>query len=395
MSTENSDFQKFALAVGKYFSQSKECSYDKCKKLFLTLQSEIKELSCEDFRIFYFRAFYQSSIDLLEEAKINIDKSIKLLSSIKDVIDFNIENGKMLFRPYSNDAYVPVYEMNYNNSLVGNIYSLAGEIYAKIGEETESLNFYKKAQYHNSFVKSDFDNNNFVHVFSFRKYNQFTLADLVNNEITVSPSTCMNDPFDSLINLWADKDKLNQTCTELLHIKPFHDSFKFYRIRSFCIGGGNKPVKNILMWSHYADEHKGFCVKYRLSKHFIKQEENEGNQHMYMKKITYKDLKFNLYSKSINSNIAFATKKKDWKYENEARLIVYNIEEKDSHYGIHLDNDSKIEAIYFGYLCPKSTIKTIQNIFKMQGIKLPKFYIMVLNPKDVYNLQIEKCPIEI
>lgn len=110
MSTENSDFQKFALAAGKFYSQSKECSDDERNKLFLTLQSEIAELSCEDFRIFYFRASYQNSIDLLEEAKNNIDKSIELLSSIKDVIDFNVENGKMLFRPYSNDAYVPVYK---------------------------------------------------------------------------------------------------------------------------------------------------------------------------------------------------------------------------------------------------------------------------------------------
>lgn len=51
---------------------------------------------------------------------------------------------------------------------------------------------------------------------------------------------------------------------------------------------------------------------------------------------------------------------------------------------------SKIEAIYFGYLCPQSTIKTIRNIFAERKMKEPKFYKMNLNPRDVYKLQIER-----
>lgn len=114
------------------------------------------------------------------------------------------------------------------------------------------------------------------------------------------------------------------------------------------------------MWSHYADEHRGFCIKYKLSQHFIKQDDNEEGQHMYLKKIIYKNVKFDLRTKSIDSNIAYATKKRDWKYENEVRLIVYDMQNEASHYGIPLDEKSEVEAIFFGYLCPDSTIKTIQ-----------------------------------
>lgn len=78
------------------------------------------------------------------------------------------------------------------------------------------------------------------------------------------------------------------------------------------------------MWSHYAGEHTGFCVKYKLSKHFICQSGNATNEHMNLKKIIYTNKKINIISKSINSDLAFATKKRDWKYENEVRLIVYN-----------------------------------------------------------------------
>lgn len=393
MKEELKDIQKFAIAVHKYFSSIEKCVEENQKELFLTLQLEIKDLLCEDFRIYYFRAFYQNSTEQLDDARNNIDKSMKLLLSVKKSSGFDEENGTMLLAPiYKDDGYICVKEMNYNHSLIGKIYSLAGEIYAKIGKLTESINYYKKSQYHHSFLRSDFERIDSVHVFSFRRYNQFTLADLINNEITVSPSTCMNDPFDSIINLWGDEKKLSQTCTEKLHIKPMHDAFGFYRIRSFCMGRGNTPIKNILLWSHYADEHRGFCVKYKLSQHFIKQKENENGQHMYLKKIDYKNLSINLYSKSIDSNLALATKKKVWKYENEVRLIVYDTKKEDAHYAIPLDEDSEIEAIYFGYLSPKSTIKTIQNIFAKRGTKPPKFFKMTLNPQDVYNLRIEKCP---
>ena len=70
-----------------------------------------------------------------------------------------------------------------------------------------------------SFIKSEF-NEGFVDLFSFRKFNQFTLSDLIENKITVSPSTAMNDPFDSLINLWATEEHLAMMCKEKSPAKP-------------------------------------------------------------------------------------------------------------------------------------------------------------------------------
>lgn len=395
--SENSDILKFAIAVRDYFIAVKECNRDECKDLFLALQSKIKDLTCEDFRLYFLKACHQNDIGEMNKAKENIDKSIELVHSVKEINMFGEiirPNGFMLLAPsFQNDDFVIIEGMNYSHNLVGNIYNLAGTIYAKIGKQGESFEYYKKSLYYHSFFKSEFDEENFVKVLSFRKYNQFSLADLINNEITVSSSTCMNDPFDSVINLWSDEKNLSQTCTEPRHIKPMHDAFGLYRIRSFCMENGNKSVKNILMWSHYADEHKGFCIKYKLSRHFIKQEENEDGQHMFLKKIIYKNIKLNPKIKSIDSNIAFATKRKDWKYENEVRLIVYDTKREDSHYGIPLDEDSEIEAIFFGYLCPKSTIKTIQNTFVKRGTNPPKFYKMVIDPMNVYNLQMKECPL--
>lgn len=80
-------------------------------------------------------------------------------------------------------------------------------------------------------------------------------------------------------------------------------------------------------------------------------------------------------------------KKLDWKYENEARLIVYNPNKEEMFYGIPLDEESEIDSIFFGYRCTNSVIDTIKNIFIQRRIKLPKFYKMVLDEKDIYNLK--------
>lgn len=385
------DIQKFALALNEYIEETQGCTKEERNEKYILFQTKIQALKCEDFRFHYHRArFLNNQKDNLNEAKKHIDKSIELLNHIQDN-PIQVEgNGCFLFLPPVKGQYfgVPLPSIKVQK---GDIYFLAGEIYAKIGMQTRSLEYYKKSFYYKSFLKSEFEEKGTVSVFSFRKFNQYSMADLINNEITVSPSSCMNDPFDSLINLWGDEKHLQKTCTEPLHIKPLHDALDFYRIRCFCIGRGNEPVKNILMWSHYADEHKGFCIKYKLSNYFYKEDDTNENRHMYLKKIKYENVKFDLSIKSINTNLAFATKKKDWKYENEARLIVYDMNAKAPHYGISLDTNSKIEAIYLGYLCPQLTIKTIKNIFTERGTKLPKFYKMMLNPQDVYNLQIEKC----
>ena len=96
-------------------------------------------------------------------------------------------------------------------------------------------------------------------------------------------------------------------------------------------------------------------------------------------------------SKSINSDLAFATKKRDWKYENEVRLIVYNPNKEEPFYSVKLDGESEIEAIYFGYRCPKHVMETIKNVFIKQSASIPKFFKMVLDEQNIYKLKYTKA----
>ena len=69
------------------------------------------------------------------------------------------------------------------------------------------------------------------------------------------------------------------------------------------------------------------------------------------------------------------------------RLIVYNPNKNESHYGIDLGNTSWVDSIFFGYSrCPDSTIKTVRNVFA-NAAHSPKFYKMEIDRSNIYRLK--------
>lgn len=370
------EYYKFVSAYVNYYQNNK--SSDKLADLF----EAIKDIDCSDFRLYFFKASFLNKSNKFDEAKINIDKCIYLLFNL-NVNDIFCENGKFLWLENSHGKIISVQLPHLSWQKI-EVYSTAGEIYANLNNNEKALSFYKKVQYYTIMLKSEFEKDS-ISLFSFRKFNQYTLSDLIENKITVSPSKFMNDPFDSLINLWANEDNLTQKCKDKNHAMPYVKSFDYFRIRSFCYGKEDEVVKKSLMWSHYADEHKGFCVKYHLSSRFIKQEENSDFTHTFLKKIQYTDKSINVDKPTIDTNLAFATKSSEWSYEKEVRLIDYNPNIESPYYGIALDDSSYVDAIYFGYRCEERTISTIKKLFSNNERNL-KFFKMRVNIKDVYNM---------
>lgn len=379
------DFQQFAIALSDFKLDIED------EKQMESLYEKIKDLDCYDFRIFYLKAHHCfKKLGNPEEAKAYIDKSIEAIPLIKEDIFSIVENSRFIYVPLGNSISVPV--AGVTNKLMSNIYTLAGEIYSILELGNEALKYYKRALYYKILLKTDIEKEDYVYLYSFRKFNDHSKDDLINNEITVCPSKNMNDPFDSIINLWGSEEQLKETCKEHKHIKNLSKSFDYFRIRSFSNGETEEALGNLLMWSHYADEHSGYCVKYKLSKHFIKQDENDSFEHMFLKPIIYRkdEEKVDISElTTINTDLAFATKHESWKYEKEVRLIVYNPNKEESFYGIPLDKDSCIEAIYFGCKCKPGTINTIKNLFSKADIP-PKFFKVYSESKDVYQLKWDK-----
>lgn len=149
----------------------------------------------------------------------------------------------------------------------------------------------------------------------------------------------------------------------------------------FCL---SKNYNNMLMWSHYANEHKGFIIEYDIS---ILKMAYSNCIHFdieYLEtppKISITDILYdpegpNGDEKTFNlAQKLFSKKATDWRYEQECRII-------------YLDSGIKeffapISSIYFGLNMSEENKNRILNILKNKDIK---FYQMHIKPHS-YELE--------
>ncbi len=279
------------------------------------------------------------------------------------------------------------------------LYGLAGDITAELGDTKSALEFYKSFQC----LKMQLKNNLFrdtvpsetIKLYQFRKFSNYTLANLLNKEITLSSPKIMNDIFDSLIYQWLDSPSYGLTAIHKKHLDPYKESFNDYRIACFCEDNPDKgqfAIQNNLMWSHYANEHQRFCVEYIFnSDDFRKDEFNKTSSSRlfrmnYWNPETDKPIDFQDINNdgTLTSAMAFLTKHKDWSYENEVRLLQYQPKDAAEHVQYQLSKKTLISAIYFGYRCPEANIQVIKELLSGNNIK---FYKMSIDFSNIYKFK--------
>lgn len=161
----------------------------------------------------------------------------------------------------------------------------------------------------------------------------FNLDALKNKYLYHNSYNAFNDPFDCNINLvsFRRNGKLKKT-----HKKK-KESFK-NKLNNLGICCFTTKKDSILMWAHYSDSHKGYCLE------FIK-EENELYPVNYIKNFS----QTNYYENVKNSEFHISYSKSiEWKYENEYRSIVTNIDIKNPNARKIKFKEHKLKAIYFG-----------------------------------------------
>lgn len=202
---------------------------------------------------------------------------------------------------------------------------------------------------------------------------------LLENKLYASKLSQLNDPFETTI---------------LDYFKEFSDS----RIGSEALGKlltrikneigiyslsidkqGNRAVLEELMWAHYANSHKGFCIEYDVDvlKDSIKLDISD-NVDLYT--VTYDDVDMSEFAlkraKKEPKETLLSFKSPKWSYENEIRLIF----DKS---GIKQYNPKALKAIYFGL---NMSSKERELIIKgLDGVDV-KFYEM-LKLKGQYKLE--------
>ena len=190
-------------------------------------------------------------------------------------------------------------------------------------------------------------------LYKYRCWNNNTKNILINNELYYQSPENFNDPYDvnmfvgmhSSIEEWINEyfkwrmrlsgkvsfDEFSLICSSWYCLSPELKT-KFEKVIArgvtkmvrrtsgiYCFSANNN---NILMWSHYADKHKGVCLEFDHS--------NISLLPAY--KVKYcKDYPIVNFFKALPyelNKIRFFTKSRNWKYEEEYRIVISNFANK-------------------------------------------------------------------
>ena len=206
-------------------------------------------------------------------------------------------------------------------------------------------------------------------LYKYVSYNENSLSILINKEVWFPKTKILNDPFEFQFHL--SENQINGFPIDQNAIRQAVEDSK--ELGVFCLTEVND---NILMWSHYANQHKGFCIEFERSDHNYLGGEAcvpvfypEDDQLPIYKP-------FDVIRPESFAGIA-TTKAKLWSYELEWRMI--SREKGNRPYALPGD----ITAIIFGERMDKKHRQTIKNILGSEML-----YLEAIKMKGRFRLKI-------
>ena len=232
--------------------------------------------------------------------------------------------------------------------------------------------------------------------YSFRSCSKFLFQSLTNNNLNLSSPTTFNDLFDcpivALMDNYNDNLKLIRdayisgikiACFVKNEKSPYRDDELQITIKNKKKNRRDKrEYLNELMWAHYADSHKGICIKYKFPSDLTTTGTKKANYVSYFRDVEYSsDLKKFSNQDAINMHDAFFVKGKSWKYENELRFLYYDPTNNNDYVSLPISNC--IEAVYFGVKCSDKDKETIINILKNRKFISYKCQSIINSNKEI------------
>ena len=165
-------------------------------------------------------------------------------------------------------------------------------------------------------------------------------------------------------------------------INEVHKYYIDQNIGVYCL---SEDPKNILMWSHYADSHKGICIEFDIKR--------GGFFYNNLLPVQYKkryptfelsdyqnedDMMFTMHQQAI------CTKSVLWKYEKEWRVIT------DDRHGNKSFDKNDVTKVIFGAKISDDDRENLMTLFINNGYIKTKFYQCRLSDHK-YGLEISRC----
>lgn len=208
-------------------------------------------------------------------------------------------------------------------------------------------------------------------LYKYYSYNNNTnemFAPILNLTLRYRTPNSFNDPYDCYIAA-----KLNGKI----------QSVRANQMNEVFVCSLTSSSHDILMWSHYASNHKGFVVEYNLNE--LKKIPN--SQMETFSKVTYSDdipLR-NFFSSNADAEIVNAIyhKASCWKYENEIRSVIYG-SSQNPYKDLKLENNC-ISGVILGSHFMKERNGKIPNFLKSWKEENKLYYMQLLS--DKYELE--------
>lgn len=186
---------------------------------------------------------------------------------------------------------------------------------------------------------------------------------------------------------------LSNKTKALKYLEKKKDSFLSATLKNVGVLCLSKNSKNILMWSHYAQNHTGFVLEFKISlipKTNINQVDmKELVKMLYPFSVTYSDKRPSLDFDNINSSLqtGLLTKHTGWAYEEEERVIdlVHGP-------GIHKFNPALINSVILGMkMSPDNKIIVLGKIKEFNQKHNVNIDVFSIKPaKNEFNLIMEQ-----
>jgi hypothetical protein len=261
-------------------------------------------------------------------------------------------------------------------------------------------------------------------LYKYRNFDTRSISMLANNQIYFASPSDFNDPFDcaahehmfetynpeslellARLHPGVSPENITRKNTErLFETIQQHPEIKKISIEQknayteflkkngiLCLSACND---SILMWSHYANYHKGFCIGFK---------NNIGVREDLIRQVNYTKSRNNdfvsLYISSqtstnekANDNLLKAfifTKYIDWQYEQEWRII--------GEKGIAIYPHDCIEHVIFGLKMPPEERNTIRYILKnkniqfFEAVKSKQHFSIEIRPVNVKTVNCDKA----
>lgn len=230
-------------------------------------------------------------------------------------------------------------------------------------------------------------------VYKYRSGTENDLKALKYNQFWSSSIEQLNDPCEAITDTKKIKKFLNyigkkvgaKTSNDFNLINENTDEVLSMDNKMGIYSLSKTPLDELL-WAHYANSHKGFCIEYDTDI-LLK---NDGGDHIHSFPVSYSkkppsvgffDLIRNNKSETIKKFAFYKSKK--WEYEKEHRIVT-------SKTGLNSYDHKALKSVYFGLKMGVAEKNNILNLLKGRGVN---FYQIELE-KNSYLFKATKINVE-